>query len=47
LVDHAVPPKEDDGENFDIQWHHVDRLPQVHKYQVPLLAEIVLFLKGR
>ncbi len=46
-VDPNVPHRADDGENFDVRWHHIDRLPQLHKYQIPLLAEVVLFLKGR
>lgn len=47
LPDPEAPVRVDDGENVEIRWHHIDRLPAVHKYQIPLLAEISVFLKGR
>lgn len=36
-----------DEENFAVSWHHLNVLPVLHRYQVPLLAEAVKFLKSR
>ncbi len=47
LVDPEAPLQEPDGENFDMRWFNIDNLPDLHKYQVSLLAEVVSFLKAR
>lgn len=36
-----------DGENFEVRWFSIEDLPQLHRYQVPLLRAALQLLKER
>lgn len=45
-LDESASVKERDRENFQIMWWDIDALPSIHRYQIPLLEEVVRILKN-